>query len=186
MTRARWLLGLGLVACVAGGPAGWLVSDALEANNDFCTSCHLDSKTPLHAHKRRDFEAAPATSLVAAHHAAKAEFRCIDCHGGASFPNKLRVKTVAARDAVQYVFGSFQEPEDMEFPLWNEDCTKCHATWKPERTDAFHAIGVHNLPAFEFDCVQCHRAHPTGRDAALDFLASDDVLPVCRNCHEEF
>jgi predicted CXXCH cytochrome family protein len=74
----------------------------------------------------------------------------------------------------------------MEFPLWNEDCVQCHPSYEPERADAFHAIDVHNLPGFEFDCVQCHRAHPTGREASLDYLASDDVLPVCRNCHEEF
>ena len=176
----------GIVAALVGAPAGWWTSDRLEANNDFCTSCHLDAQTPLHAAKRRDFEASPPTSLVAAHHAAKAGFRCIDCHGGASFPNRVRVKLLAARDAFQYLRGDFAEPESMGSPLWNEDCAKCHATWKPERTDAFHAISVHNLPGFQFDCVQCHRAHPTGRDPSLAFLASDDVLPVCRNCHEEF
>ena len=177
---------IGIAAAVAGAPAGWLASDALEADNDFCTSCHLDAQTPLHAHKRRDFEAVPAASLVAAHREAKAEFRCIDCHRGASFPNRVRVKALALRDALAYVLGRFEEPEAMAHPLWNEDCVQCHARYEPERTDAFHAISVHNLPEFEFDCVQCHRAHPTGRDPALSFLASDDVLPVCRNCHEEF
>jgi predicted CXXCH cytochrome family protein len=182
----RRLLWIGIVGSLVGAPAGWFASDALESNNDFCTSCHLDAQTPLHARKARDFATAPATSLVAAHRSAEADFRCIDCHGGASFPNKLRVKLVAARDAGAYLLGRFEEPDDMEFPLWNEDCVQCHARYEPEREDAFHAIGVHNLPEFEFDCVQCHRAHPTGRDPALDFLASDDVLPVCRNCHEEF
>ncbi len=182
----RRLLWIGIAAVVAGAPAGWLASDALESNNDFCTSCHLDAQTPLHADKRRDFDAEPPGSLVAAHRSAKPELRCVDCHGGASFPNRLRVKAVAARDAVSYVLGRFEEPKQMAHPLWNEDCVKCHARYEPEREDAFHAIGVHNLPEFEFDCVQCHRAHPTGRDPALAFLASDDVLPVCRNCHEEF
>ena len=177
---------IGIVTALVGAPAGWFASDALESNNEFCTSCHLDAQTPLHARKRRDFEATPPTSLVAAHHEADADFRCADCHAGASFPNRLRVKTVAALDAVAYLLGRFEEPRHMDFPLWNEDCAQCHARYEPEREDAFHAIGVHNLPEFEFDCVKCHRAHPTGRDPALDFLASDDVLPVCRNCHEEF
>lgn len=183
MRRVVWI---GILLAVLGAPAGWFASDALESNNDFCTSCHLDANTPLHAHKRRDFQASPATSMAAAHHAARADFRCIDCHRGASFPNRVRVKALAARDAVMYVLGRFEEPKAMAHPLWNEDCVQCHARYEPERADAFHAIGVHNLPDFGFDCVQCHRAHPTGRDPALSYLTSDDVLPVCRNCHEEF
>ena len=74
----------------------------------------------------------------------------------------------------------------MDHPLWNEDCVKCHATYEPERDDAFHAIDVHNLPDFGYDCVQCHQAHPTGRKASLDFLESEALVAVCRNCHEEF
>ena len=76
----------------------WAISDHMEADNEFCVSCHLDPETPLHAVKAREFRSAPAPNLVAAHLAAGADFRCIDCHGGASFLNKLRVKSVAARD----------------------------------------------------------------------------------------
>jgi predicted CXXCH cytochrome family protein len=134
----------------------------------------------------KDLETLPATSLIAAHHAAKAEFRCIDCHGGASFANRLRVKAVAGRDAFFYLLGRFEEPTQMEHPLWNEDCSKCHARYKPARDDAFHAIDVHNLRDFAYDCVQCHSAHPTGRKASLDYLETEPLVAVCRNCHEEF
>ncbi len=133
-----------------------------------------------------DFLSAKASSLVAAHHEAKPGFRCIDCHGGASFANKLRVKTVAARDAFFYLLGRFEEPKDMDHPLWNEDCVKCHAAYSPARDDAFHAIDVHNLPDFEYDCVQCHLSHPTGRNASLDYLEREPLVAVCRSCHEEF
>lgn len=177
---------LALAAGLVAAPAGWLVTDHLESRNEFCTSCHLDAATPLHEPKMNDFLHEPAESLVSAHHAAKAGFRCIDCHGGASFANQLRVKTVAARDAFMYVLERFDEPEDMEYPLWNEDCAKCHATYSPQRDDAFHAIDVHNLPGFEYDCVKCHLAHPTGRKASLDYLAPEPTVAVCRNCHEEF
>lgn len=134
----------------------------------------------------KDFFRVPGDSLVAAHQAAQGGFRCIDCHGGASFANRLRVKTVAARDALFYVLGRFEEPRDMEHPLWNEDCAKCHGTYAPERDDAFHAIDVHNLPRFAYPCVECHQAHPTGRKATLDYLEPGPTVAVCRNCHEEF
>ena len=134
----------------------------------------------------KDFLGAPAASLVSAHHGAKPGFRCIDCHGGASFANKLRVKALSARDAFFYVLGRFEEPREMRHPLWNEDCVKCHAAYEPARDDAFHAIGVHNLPEFAYDCVQCHQAHPTGRQKSLDYLERESLVAVCRNCHEEF
>jgi predicted CXXCH cytochrome family protein len=177
---------IALLAALTSAPAGWLISDHFEAQNEFCTSCHLDAATPLHEQKMNDFLHEPATSLVAAHHVAKAGFRCSDCHAGASFVNKLRVKTVAARDAFFYLLGRFEEPEQMKHPLWNEDCVKCHGAYSPARDDAFHAIGVHNLPDFAYECVQCHQAHPAGRQASLEFLETEPLIAVCRNCHEEF
>jgi predicted CXXCH cytochrome family protein len=182
----RTWIGIALVAALASAAAGWRISDHFEAQNEFCTSCHLDAATPLHADKADAFLREPASSLVAAHHEAKQGFRCIDCHGGASFANKLRVKTVAARDGLFYLLGRFEEPSLMEHPLWNEDCVKCHATYEPTRDDAFHALDVHNLPDFGYDCVQCHDAHPAGRKSSLDYLEREGLVAVCRNCHEEF
>lgn len=184
--RVRRLGWIALLVLAAGAPAGWVISDRLESRNEFCTSCHLNAATPLHEQKAADFAESPASSLAAAHRAAKPEFRCIDCHGGASFANRLRVKSVAARDALRYLLGRFEEPQSMQHPLWNEDCAKCHGAYSPARADAFHAIEVHNLPAFEFDCVQCHDAHPSGRKASLEYLESERLVAVCRNCHEEF
>ena len=183
MRRGVWIA---LLAALTSAPAGWLISDQLEAQNEFCTSCHLDAATPLHEKKMSEFLREPGASLVAVHRAAQDDFRCIDCHGGASFANQLRVKSVAARDAFFYLLGRFEEPQQMEHPLWNEDCAKCHASYSSARDDAFHAIGVHNLPDFGYDCVQCHQAHPTGRKASLDFLETEPLITVCRNCHEEF
>ena len=183
MRSSIWIA---LVVALASAPAGWWISDQFEAQNEFCTSCHLERDTPLHAEKMDAFLRAPASSLVAAHHGAEPDFGCIDCHGGASFANKLRVKTVAARDAFFYLLGRFEEPKHMEHPLWNEDCVKCHAKYEPGRDDAFHAIDVHNLPDFGYDCVQCHQAHPAGREPSLDYLEREGLVAVCRNCHEEF
>jgi hypothetical protein len=167
-------------------PLGWFVTDELESHDSFCTSCHLDANTPLHAAKRRDFNTLPAVNLASEHFKHDDSFRCITCHRGASFPNRVRVKLLAASDALEYLTGRFEEPDSMEHPLWNEDCVQCHAKYEPERDDAFHAIEVHNLPNFALNCVQCHEAHPTGRDEKLAFLAREPLVEKCRNCHEEF
>ena len=183
MRRSVWI---GLVAVAASAPLGWLATDSLEANDAFCTSCHLAADTPLHAAKARDFAAIPAVNLASAHFARDREFRCITCHRGASFPNRVRVKLLAARDAAQYMLGRFAEPDAMAHPLWREDCAQCHAKYARKRADAFHSIEVHNLPNFALNCVQCHEAHPTGRSAELAFLAREPLVAACRNCHEEF
>ena len=182
----RGALAVLLVALVAA-PAGWLATDALEQDNDFCVACHLDPDTPLHRDKAADFVAAPPASLVAAHHAADAEFRCIDCHGGASFLNRARVKAVAARDSIKWAIGRFEEPRKMHHPLWDEDCRQCHESYSSTRDDDFHAISDHNLFDFDYRCVECHSSHVRqGASPELSFLSEAVVLPICRNCHEEF
>jgi len=180
----RVTLLVGLVGVVSG-PIAWMVSDQLEAQNEFCVSCHL-SDGPLHEAKARGFEAVPVVSLAGLHAHESHGFRCIDCHGGASFVNKLRVKTVAARDALIYLTGRFSEPDDMEHPLWDEDCAQCHARYAARRDDDFRAFAAHNVEAFQVRCVTCHRAHPTGARGELAFLDPQIVRPQCRTCHEEF
>lgn len=176
-----------LVGTVLGGlsaPLGWVATDRLEQRNEFCVACHLEGGTPLHQAKGEELRSRPPISLAAAHATHEAGFRCIDCHGGASFVGKLRVKVVAARDAASYLLGRFEEPDEMRHPLWDEDCVQCHAAYRPERDDAFHAIGVHNVD-LPYACIACHGGHPEG-PPGLHFLRKETVLPVCRNCHEEF
>jgi predicted CXXCH cytochrome family protein len=86
---------------------------------------------------------------------------------------------------LRWALGDFREPDGMRHPLWDEDCAQCHPTYSPARDDAFHASADHALD-FPYGCVECHAAHPTDVDPALDHLARERVLPVCRNCHEEF
>ncbi len=175
-----------LVLAVLAGPAGWIVTDRLERNDAFCTRCHLDAETPLHTTKMEDFLATPARNLAAFHRTSEEHLLCISCHGGASWLNRARVKTVAARDALFYVLGRFEEPTSMQHPRWDEDCARCHGRYEVRSPDDFHADDIHNLPDFDFRCVECHRAHTTSGSAELDFLEADVVLPVCAHCHEEF
>jgi hypothetical protein len=185
-----------LCALGAGlGAAGWWVTDLLERDDDFCNACHLSEDVPLHIEIRRDFDARPPASLAAAHAAAAVRarerepaFRCIDCHGGASAIGRLRVKALAAKDAFWYVVGRFEEPTHMAWPLWDEDCRRCHAEYSVRGGGlgpAFHELAVHNVE-LGVDCVECHLAHESGGQADFHFLHSAHVRRQCARCHPEF
>jgi len=189
------VLACGGLALGLAGAAGWWVTDLLERDNDFCTACHLTPTRRLHQGLRDDFEARPATSLAAAHAAAgpparpEGGFRCIDCHGGASWVGRARVKALAARDAFWYVVGRFEEPEGMRWPLWDEDCRKCHVRFERAADTAdppdFHALPVHNVD-LPVRCVECHLAHDRGGNPEAWFLAADPLRAQCARCHSEF
>ena len=185
------------VAAIAMAPTGWMVSDALERDNDFCNACHLASGEPLHLAVREGFDAAPARTLAGAHGAAllpgsdegPRAFRCIDCHGGVGPVGKLRVKVLAAKDAFWWAVGDFEEPEGMRWPLWDEDCSQCHPDFDvkagPDRDPAFHDLAVHNVE-LGVDCVECHRSHERGANVDAWFLKPATVRQQCSRCHAEF
>jgi len=197
MARPRTgLWGAAIAGAVLAAPTGWLVTDHLEQDDDFCNACHLAPDVPLHIDLRRDFQAAQAASLAAAHGRAGNDahgdgaFRCIDCHGGASLVGRARVKTLAAKDAFWYVVGHFEEPTTMRWPLWDEDCTRCHAGFEESDPEAwenprFHQLGVHNVE-LGVDCVECHSSHQTGGDPRQFFLSANEVRVQCARCHAEF
>jgi nitrate/TMAO reductase-like tetraheme cytochrome c subunit len=185
-------------AAVAGGaaaPLGWIVTDRLEQDNDFCNACHLTPEIPLHIDIRRDFDAAPAATLAALHAGedgprSDSRFRCIDCHGGHSAVGRARVKALAAKDAFWWLVGSFEEPDGMRWPLWDEDCAKCHDAFdesdaEPWQASRFHQLPVHNVE-LGVDCVECHRTHATGGDPGGYFLHATWVRSQCARCHSEF
>ena len=196
--RGLWLRAA-LVAATAGaaaGAAGWLGTDHLERDNDFCTSCHLSPELPLHVEIRRDFDRSGPLSLAALHAGAQVEaradsaFRCIDCHGGGSPLGKLRVKALAAVDAFWYLVGRFDEPTHMAWPLWDEDCRQCHPGFdpspRPEWVEPdFHDRLVHNVD-LAVACVECHTSHETGGNPDAYFLHPARVRRQCARCHSEF
>jgi nitrate/TMAO reductase-like tetraheme cytochrome c subunit len=173
-----------------------VVTDRLEQDNDFCNACHLTETLPLHIDVRRDFDAAPPASLAGAHGGATVAeqgdraFRCIDCHGGTSFAGRARVKVLAGVDAFWWATGHFEEPEGMAWPLWDEDCRKCHAgfdetpgeAWQSPR---FHELPVHNVE-LGVDCVECHLVHEPEGQPEHHFLNADWVRTQCARCHTEF
>lgn len=176
-------------------PASWLATDRLEENDAFCNACHLPSGAPLHERNLADFLERPAVSLAVAHAAAgnearpDAAFRCIDCHGGTGFAGRARVKLLSARDALMYVTRRFAEPDGMRWPLRDEDCRRCHATFAAAASGwgepGFHELAVHNRE-LGVGCVECHLAHPRGGLAERALLHPEPVRAQCARCHSEF
>jgi nitrate/TMAO reductase-like tetraheme cytochrome c subunit len=190
--RGRLLVWVTLVAAATAPGAGWLVTDHLEQDDDFCNACHLPSGAPLHEQVRADFDAELPVALASLHGAARHEgrdFRCIDCHGGVSFAGRLRVKALAGLDTLVYLTRDFEEPHGMAWPLWDEDCTQCHARfdesegepWNPR----FHELPVHNT-ALGVGCVECHQGHETGGNPQAHFLVAESVRSQCARCHSVY
>jgi len=178
------------------GAVGWAVTDHLEQDDDFCNACHVSADLPLHAGIRRDYDARPPASLAGRHAAARLAgpddrgLRCIDCHGGKSLAGRVRVKALAAKDGLAYAIGRFEEPEQMRWPLWDEDCLACHASFEAASEQAagspgFHALPVHNVE-LGVACVECHAAHEVGGDPGAYFLHVASVRAQCARCHSEF
>jgi nitrate/TMAO reductase-like tetraheme cytochrome c subunit len=195
-SRAILLL-VGAAALLAGfGVVAWRVSDRLEQENAFCLGCHLTAEVRLHDRVGRDFERRPPASLAARHAEAAAAatdrdgFRCIECHGGTSWPGRLRIKVMAASDAFWYATGRFEEPDRMAWPLWDEDCRKCHTSLGAPEARAWDAIPFHEVNDHDRNlgvaCVECHLAHDEGVDREASFLRADHVRAQCARCHSDF
>ena len=78
----------------------------------------------------------------------------------------------------------------MRWPLWDEDCTQCHARFDEREPEAwesprFHQLGVHNA-ALGVDCVACHLAHDAPPEPTPHFLHAAHVRAQCARCHSEF
>jgi hypothetical protein len=184
------------LAAVIGAPAGWMVSDAVERQNDFCNACHLpDGGGPLHLSIREGFDARPPASLAGRHASAiRADAspsdpaRCVDCHAGVGLVGRARVKVLAARDALVWLGGDFEEPDHMSTPLLDADCLQCHPVFDETPSDLprprFHELGVHNRE-LGVDCVECHLSHEPG-DPGFHFLDLAHVRRQCAGCHSEF
>jgi predicted CXXCH cytochrome family protein len=194
--RSKRLWVLVVVAAAVAAPLGWFGSDHLERDDDFCNACHLEPGVPLHIDIRRDYDQRPAGNLAALHAAAPhsrgpSAFRCIDCHGGVGLLGKARTKVLAAKDAFWWAVGRFDEPTEMGWPLWDEDCRQCHEDFRDAAARAadpnppFHALSVHNV-ALGTSCVECHQVHATGGNEDLYYLQPTQVRRLCAKCHTEF
>ena len=182
------------LASVLMAALSWPVSDRIEQRNDFCNDCHLPNGTPLHLQVREDFDRVMPVSLAGVHGRGWVEdredsdFRCIDCHAGAGAAERAKVKVLAARDAVRYAVGSFEEPEGMPFDLSPQLCRGCHPTFRRSAApgwtlEAYHGRPEHDAAPDAPSCVACHSIHTRDGDAFAYFMARDRVGRQCRACH---
>jgi nitrate/TMAO reductase-like tetraheme cytochrome c subunit len=102
---------------------------------------------------------------------------------------RFEVKVLAARDAIVWLSGNFDEPDHMDHPLGDADCRQCHESfaWLESFADEskFHGLSVHNVD-LGVDCVECHTVHQGGEDASLFYLEASGVRAQCARCHSEF
>lgn len=184
-----------MILFVLAAPAAWWATDRLEAEDDFCNSCHLPNGTPLHKELRKDFDGRPPASLAALHadlalsdRPDSPKIRCIDCHGGVGLIGRARVKLLSAKDSLLYIAGQFEEPEAMTSPLWDSDCRQCHERFLEKNRgfdgEAFHNKPLHNV-GLGVDCVECHTLHDAG-DPSRWFLEPDHIRMRCAQCHVEY
>lgn len=169
---------------------------AKEKDNRFCVSCHLKGEEYLHEEKFARFVASVSSDLAGAHYTKKA-VRCIDCHGGADLPMRLRVWAVAAYDTGKFLVGRYKEPDHMQLPLRDNECGQCHTpilktlpklsaeqeeAVEGRVADSYHGIRDHDT--VKITCVRCHTSHTTDGGAKTLFLARPRVQPICLECHK--
>ncbi|MDJ0866966.1 MAG: cytochrome c3 family protein [Myxococcota bacterium] len=190
MQWTLWLLPLSVVV----GAIGWGVSDRVEQRNDFCNACHLPDGTALHRQVRDDFDRVMPLSLAGVHgrgwveEREDSDFRCIDCHAGSGPVERTKIKLLAARDAVRYAIGRFEEPEGMPFDLSAGTCLGCHPTFRSSAApgwtvEAYHGLDAHDDAPDGPACVSCHAVHPRDGDAFAYFMQRERVDRQCQVCH---
>lgn len=197
VTNPTLILLIAAALIAFGVPTTWWVTDRLEADNDFCNSCHLPSGVALHTEIRDDFNGRPAASLAARH----AEIvlpnrpeegsgvRCIDCHGGVGLVGRAKIKLLSAKDTALYLTGRFHEPEGMGSPLPDADCRQCHPRFET-KGEGFDGEAFHDkhrlIDGLSDGCVDCHTVHDATTDPDLWFLRVDHLRTRCASCHVEY
>lgn len=192
MTAMRWSLSLAVLFLLLSA-IGWVGSDRLERQNDFCNACHLPGGTPLHLENRENFDRVIPQNLAGVHGRGWVEeredpaFRCIDCHAGSGLLEHGAIKLLAARDGLRYMIGSFDEPEGMPFELSEETCRRCHPIFRHSAAPGWTFQAYHGRPAHDGAelprCVRCHSVHDEDGDAFAYFLSRRRVDLQCRECH---
>lgn len=155
--------------------------ETLKRDPAFCAACHLPDGATLHAAKNRLFREPPPRDLAAWHRAKKADFSCIECHGGRTFEQRLAIRREEAKNTAAYLLGNFKEPERLKAGMMPDDtCESCHPPI-PAEHGTFHGISAHR-PKIKFPCIDCHASHLTG-DPAYYFITVEKMKKTCIHCH---
>jgi len=78
----------------------------------------------------------------------------------------------------------------MRWPLWDEDCVKCHARFDETTPEDWESPRFHELPVHNVELgvarVECHGGHAEGGDPQAHFVRAPAVRAQCARCHAEF
>jgi predicted CXXCH cytochrome family protein len=178
------LLGIaaGIIFLLAAGGFGYAAVN--EENDAFCASCHTE---PESTYYERSLAAAPVDMASAHHTTDDQNSKCIDCHSGIGITGRISAILLGARNTFLLVTHTETQPAPLTVPIGDENCTKCHddTNRQTDLSNHFHAFLARwqAIDSQAAGCVDCHRAHTTGGEAAQGFLQAEHIDPVCERCH---
>lgn len=113
--------------------------------------------------------------------------RCIDCHTGRGVFGRVNGLMGDAADLISFYSGNYPQPAEMEDPLGDGNCLKCHDSVfaKQDMNNHFHAL----LPQWQgidknaATCVSCHGGHDKTGNVKIAFLNEQSTTAVCQKCH---
>ena len=181
--RWPWIILLPLTFFVGVAATSVGVGVKEENNDAFCASCHTEPESTYVARA----QTADNSDLAAGHAHLKEAVRCIDCHSGAGIKGRANALTLGARDTVKYIGGNYPQPAQVNWPILDENCTKCHTNIYQSRqfNNHFHALlprWQQSNPNIAASCVSCHSSHTQDSDLR-GFLNKQRVTAQCNNCH---
>jgi nitrate/TMAO reductase-like tetraheme cytochrome c subunit len=178
--RLKWIAGI-FAAVAALGIAAMFVGMQMENRNSFCASCHTQNEENYYQQSLK-----PNSIDLATFHEQK-QTLCIDCHTGSGISGRIGGLMGGTSDLISYYSGHYPQPAEMEEPLGDDNCLKCHAGVfaKQDMNNHFHAL----LPQWQAidkkaaTCVSCHGGHDKTGDSKIAFLNEKSTVVVCQKCH---
>ena len=171
----------------------------LENQDSFCASCHTEPEATYYDRTQSE----TPTDLASYHALYKIPVRCIDCHSGEGTQGRINALKQGATDLFAYIISDYHDPAQMDNPLGDEPCLKCHTL--PSRdnpieheddpqliysTSHYHWVEYTDAwlevnPNPEGVCGVCHVSHSEGTIEALGFRYMPAVNAACDDCHTD-
>ncbi len=176
------LLSIALAPFLAAG--GYFYGETLKKDPDFCVSCHLSGGKALHQPKMDLMRANPVQSLAGVHYRLDSgALGCPDCHKGVDWRGKVEIAYIEIKNTFRYFLASFHEPKEIEYPITDALCLKCHDKLKGKAGPlSFHSFNSHNGMK-QVACWQCHTVHAERSDDGR-LINIKKVISQCDLCHK--
>lgn len=184
MNRKKKLLLILVFLILLGSGSGFTLSQ-YKRDPAFCVSCHLPNGKPLHEPKYKNFTGYPSVDLASRHAEVVSDpnrsFACATCHTGSNLNEQMEVLRLEIVNTGRYFFGTFQEPEKLDHPMGDPNCTGCH-TKITAHPNGFHSFKAHQ-PTLTVRCIECHTIHSEKGEKSYYFIEPAPLLKNCKRCH---